>query len=90
MSYSKVHFLPFEAFWRPCEVVLTSDTITMRVSNCSAEIGSNLKRGGHFEVMRRPLVQLRLCQMASVTKGAKGWSIWRMASRVTLRRGMFL
>lgn len=71
-------------------MALTSDTIVIKVSNWAAEIGSYLSREGHFETIRRPSVQLRLCQMASVTNGAKGWSIFNIISRVTLRRGMFL
>ena len=70
-------------------MVLTSFTIVLMFSNSSAEIGSYCSFSGHLALTIKPSVQLRFCQIASVTKGAKGWRAIKRVSRVRFNRGTF-
>ena len=71
-------------------MLLTSETVMVNLSKFSAEIGSYSSRRGHSALIIMPSVQERFCQMASVTNGAKGWSMMRIISRVLFKRGVFL
>ena len=90
LSYNRSYFLALLAPGSACKVPLTSCTTAMRLSNSLALIGSYLRLEGHLAVAIKPSVQDRFCQIASVTKGAKGWRVIRSVSRVFLRSGMFL
>lgn len=53
-------------------VFLVSETITLMVSNSAAFWASLVRSGRDSWFMRRPSVQLRVCQMVSVINGMNG------------------
>ena len=90
LSYNRLYFFALLVPGRACKVLLTSETIVLMFSKFSAEMGSYSSRAGHSAVAMKPSVQVRFCQMVSVTKGAKGWRAISRVSRVRFSSGMFL
>ena len=90
LSYRRSYFLALLVPGRLCKVPLTSETIVLMFSNSSAEMGSYSSLAGHFWMMMKLSVQLKFCQMASVTNGANGWRAMRRVSRVFFKSGTFL